>query len=133
MWTTVSNEGTTNVHGRITTTNMHLIQLLHTVHGWSSRGYTFEACVFEVYRVGVEEVVEVVVHATVVEVVVLSFIGDHRSGSGSRGSQRLVENHDGGSRTRLRFTGLRRRSSYMVRNGTCIFGLDESEGFGVHR
>ena len=29
------------------------------VLGRSSRGYTFEACVFEVYRVGVEEVVEV--------------------------------------------------------------------------
>ena len=41
------------------------------------------------------------VHATVVEVVVLSFIGDHRSGSGSRGSRRLVENHGGGSRTHV--------------------------------
>ena len=29
------------------------------VLGRPSRGYTFEACVFEVYRVGVEEVVEV--------------------------------------------------------------------------
>ena len=29
------------------------------VFGRSSRGYTFEACVFEVYRVGVDEVVEV--------------------------------------------------------------------------
>src|SRR4051812_46206368 len=35
-----------------------------------------------------------------------------------------------GSRSRSRYTGLRRRSSYMVRSGTCIFGLDESEGFG---
>ena len=41
------------------------------------------------------------VHATVVEVVVLSFIGDHRSGSGSRGSRRLVEIHGGGSRTHV--------------------------------
>ena len=36
--------------------------------------------------------------ATVVgEAVVLSFIGDHRDGSGSRGTRRLVENHGGGS------------------------------------
>ena len=64
------------------------------VHGRSSRGYTFEACVIGGVRVrcGVGEVDvlgmlrEVVVHATVVEVIVLLFIGDHWSGSGSRGS-----------------------------------------------
>ena len=53
------------------------------VHGRSSRGYTFEACIFGAVRVryDVEEVVvhgsswEVVVHvATVVEVVVLTTV-----------------------------------------------------------
>ena len=37
----------------------------------------------------------------VVEVVVLSFICDHRDGSGSRGTRRLVENHGGGSCTHV--------------------------------
>ena len=70
--TTVSNEGTTNVHERITTTNMHLIQLMHTVHEWSSRGYTFEACLFgtDQVRCGVGEVDAL--GTFVVEVVVLA-------------------------------------------------------------
>ena len=62
----------------------------HTTHAFgprtASRGYTFEACVFEANRFGGE----VVVLATVVEVVVLGRSGSRRSrdGSGSSGTRR---------------------------------------------
>lgn len=60
----------------------------------SSRGYTFEACVFETGRVrcGVGEVG--ILGTIVVEVVVLSVFGDHRDSSGSSRS------HGDGSRSR---------------------------------
>ena len=37
----------------------------------------------------------------VVEVVMLSFICDHRDGSRNRGTRHLVKNHGGGSRTHV--------------------------------
>ena len=46
-------------------------------------------------------VVEVVVHMSYWEVVVLSVMGDHRDGSGSRGTRRLVKNHGGSSCTHV--------------------------------
>ena len=48
----------------------HFIQHTTFVHGRRLGGYTFEACIFGTDQVGVEEVVEVDILATVVEVVV---------------------------------------------------------------
>ena len=62
-------------------------------------GYTFVACIIGAVRIrcGVGEVD--VLGTSVVEVVVLSAIGDQWDGSGSRGTRRLVKNHGGGSCT----------------------------------
>ena len=83
-------------------TEQHTVQLIHRKH--SSMGVV-SVVYHRSMRFGrnefVVEVVDIDVLTTVVEVVVLSFIGDHRGGSGSRGSRRLVENHGGGSCTHV--------------------------------
>ena len=57
--------------------------------------------VIDVVVLGVFGLAGPVLATVVVEVVVLSFICDHRDGSGSRDTRRLVENHGGGSCTHV--------------------------------
>ena len=86
---------------------VHLIQHAFIRSRASSRGYTFEVRLF-----GLEQVLSGSRRSrhvrrgsscthVVVEVVVLSFICDHRDGSRNRGTRHLVENHGGGSCTHV--------------------------------
>ena len=86
---------------------VHLIQHAFIRSRASSRGYTFEVRLFRMDQVlsGSRQSRHVhrgssCTHA-VVEVIVLSFICDHRDGSRNRATRRLVETHGGGSCTHV--------------------------------